>query len=86
MIAVRGNITNLRNQLRRLSTGHQIARRHSDLGYGFVNKSLLNAGSAHRGRPIRPANLLDRIRKTRATNVRHTPPATKSPLGVGPPP
>ena len=76
--AVRGNITNLR-QFRRLSTGNQIARRHGNLGYSLVNKSRLNAGSAHRDRPIMPADLLDRVRKTRSTNLRHTPPATKSP-------
>jgi hypothetical protein len=65
--------------LRRLSTGHQIARRHGRLGYSFVNKSLLNPGPAHRDRPIKPANLLDRARKTRSTNFRNAPPATKSP-------
>ena len=77
--AVGGNITKPACQLRRLSTSNQIARRHGNLGYSFVKKSLLNAGSAHRGRPIKPANLLDRVRKTRSTNVRHTPPTTKSP-------
>ena len=48
--AVRGNITNLR-QFRRLSTGNQIARRHRNLGYSFVKKSPLSAGSPQRGRP-----------------------------------
>ena len=76
--AVRGNITNLR-QFRRLSTGNQIARRHRNLGYSFVKKSPLSAGSPQRGRPIKPANLLDRVHKTTSTNLRHTPPATKSP-------
>jgi hypothetical protein len=66
-------------QLRRLSTGNQIARRRGNLGYSVVNKSPLNAGSARRGHPIKPTNLLDRARKTRSTNVRHTPKATKSP-------
>jgi site-specific recombinase XerC len=42
----------------------------------LVNKSPLNAGSAH---PIKPANLLDRVRKMRSTNLARTPPATKSP-------
>jgi hypothetical protein len=42
MIAVRANITNLRNQLRQLSTGHQIARRHGNPRYSLVNKSPLN--------------------------------------------
>jgi hypothetical protein len=79
MIAVRANITNLRNQLRQLSTGHQIARRQDNSGYSFVNKSLLNARSAHRGRPIRHVNLLDRVRTTRSTNLGNRPPATKSP-------
>jgi hypothetical protein len=55
-----------------------IARRYAGLGYRFVNKSLLNAASAHRGRPINLANLLDLVHKTRSTNVRHAPPATKS--------
>jgi len=79
MIAVRANITNLRSQLRQFSIGHQIARRHGNFGYRFVNKSPLNAGSAHRGRPIKPASLLDRVRKKRSTNRARTPPATKSP-------
>jgi hypothetical protein len=39
----------------------------------------LNPGPAHRDRPIKDANLLDRVRKTRSTNIRHRPPATKSP-------
>jgi hypothetical protein len=77
--AVRGNITKLACQFRRLSTGNQIARRHGNLRYSLVNKSRLNAGSAHRDRPIEPANLLDRVHKTRSTNRGHTPPATKSP-------
>jgi hypothetical protein len=77
--AVCNNVTKPVCQLRRLSTGHQIARRHGNLGYSFVNKSLLNAGSAHRARPIKPANLLDRVRKSRSTNLRHIPTATKSP-------
>jgi len=66
-------------QLRRLSTGNQIARRHGNLGYSLVNKSRLNAGSAHRDRPIKPADLLDRVRKTRPTDLGHTLTATKSP-------
>jgi hypothetical protein len=77
--AVRGNITKPTRQLRRLSTGHHIARRHDNLHYNLVNKSPLNLGSAHRGRPIKPANLRGRVRKSRSTNLRHTPPATKSP-------
>ena len=77
--AVRGNITKPTRQFRRLSIGHQIARRHDNLGDSFVNKSLLTVGSAHRGSPIKPANLLDRVRKLRTTNLPHTPPATKSP-------
>ena len=41
MIAVvRGYITNLRVNCRRLSTGHQIARRRDNFGYRLVNKSL----------------------------------------------
>jgi hypothetical protein len=76
--AVRGNITNFR-VIRRLSTSHQIARRCGNLGYSLVNKSLANAGSAHRHRPINPANLLARGRKTAQTNVGHRPPATNSP-------
>ena len=76
--AVRGNLTNLRINCAG-STGHQITRRQGHLGYGFLNKSLLNAGSAHRGRSIKPANLHGRVRKTRSTNLRYTPPATKSP-------
>jgi len=67
------------DQLHRPSTGNQIARRHGNLGYRLVNKSPLNAGSARRGHPIKPANLLDRARKTRSTNLARTPPATKSP-------
>jgi hypothetical protein len=76
--AVRGNPTNLRVNCAG-STGHQIARRHSNLRYSLVNKSPLNSGPAHRDRPIKHANLLDRARKTRSTNLRHAPPATKSP-------
>lgn len=79
IMALRANITNLRIKLRQFSTGNQIARRRGNFGYRLTNKSLLNAGSAHRGRPIKPASLLDRVRKTRSTNVRHTPPETKSP-------
>ena len=64
MIAVvRGYITNLRVNVRRLSTGHQIARRRDNFGHRLVNKSLVIAGSAHRDRPINPVNLLDRDRK-----------------------
>ena len=66
-------------QLCRLSTGSQIARRRSNLGYRLVNKSPLNAGSARRGHPIKPTNLLDRARKTPSIRIGHAPPATKSP-------
>jgi len=72
--------------LRRLSTGNQIARRRGNFGYRLVNKSPLNAGSAHRGRPIKPANLLDRVRKTRSTNLRHTPAADEIPIASDVPP
>ncbi len=67
------------HHFRRPSTGNQIARRHGNFGYSFVNKSPLNAASAHRGRPIKPANLRGRVRKSHSTNLRHMPPATKSP-------
>jgi hypothetical protein len=67
------------HQFRRPSTGNQIARRHGNFGYRPINKSPLNAGSALRGRSIKPANLLDRVRKTRSTNLARIPPATKSP-------
>jgi hypothetical protein len=67
------------HQFRRPSTGNQIARRHGNFGYRPINKSTLNAGSAHRGRPIKRASLLDRVRKMRSTNLARTPPATKSP-------
>ena len=77
--AMGGNITNMRVKLRRLSTANQIARRHGNLGYSSVNISPLNLGLAHRDRQIKDANLLDRVRKTRSTNIRHRPPATKSP-------
>ena len=66
-------------QFRRLSTGNQIARRHGHLGYSLVNKSPPNPGPAHRDRPIKLANLFDRVLKTRSTNLARTPPATKSP-------
>jgi hypothetical protein len=80
MIAALGsNITKPACQLRRLSTGNQIARRHGNLRYSLVNKSPLNPGPAHRDRPIKLANLLDRVRQMRSKNLRHTPPATKSP-------
>jgi hypothetical protein len=77
--AVCSNVTKPACQFCRLSTGSQIARRRGNLGYDCVNKSLFNAGSAHRGRPIKLANLLDRARKSRSTNLRHIPTATKSP-------
>jgi hypothetical protein len=41
------------HQFRRPSTGNQIARRHGNFGYRPINKSTLNAASAHRGRPIK---------------------------------
>ena len=77
--AVGGNITNLRINC----AGSRLATKSlavtGDLGCSFVNKSPLNAGSAHRGRPIKPANLRGRVRKSRSTNLRYMPPATKSP-------
>jgi hypothetical protein len=76
MIAVARQHHKPADQLHRSSTGSQIARPRSNFGCRLVNKSPLNAGSAH---PIKPANLLDRVRKTRSTNLAHTPPATKSP-------
>jgi hypothetical protein len=76
---VRGNITNLRVNCAgsRPATKSLVAT--GRLGYSFVNKSLLNPGLAHRDRPIKHINLLDRARKTRSTNFRNAPPATKSP-------
>ncbi len=66
------------HQFRRPSTDNQIARRHGNFGYRFVNKSPLNAASAHRGCPIKPANLPGGMRESRSTNL-HMPPVTKSP-------
>jgi hypothetical protein len=79
MIAAERQHHKTADQLRRLSTGNQIARRCGNLGYRLVNKSPLNAGPARRGHPIKHANLLDRVCKNRSTNLRHTPQATKSP-------
>jgi hypothetical protein len=77
--ALCSNVTKPACQFRRLSTASQIARRRSNLGYRLVTKSPLNTRSAHRGRPIKPANLLDRVRKMPSMRLRHAPPATKSP-------
>jgi hypothetical protein len=77
--AVRGNLTNLRINCAGSRPATKSLAVRATWGYGFLNKSLLNAGSAHRGRSIKPANLHDRVRKTHSTNLRYTPPATKSP-------
>jgi hypothetical protein len=77
--AVRGNITNLRvNYAGSRPTTNSLAIR-ATWATAFVNISLLSTGSAHRRRPIEHANLLHRVRKTRSTNLRHIPPAPKSP-------
>ena len=77
--AMRGNITKPTCQFRRLSTGNQIARRDGNLGYSFVNKSLLNAGSAFvvvRSSP--PTCSIASAKRVQRTSD-NTPPATKSP-------
>ena len=42
-------------------------------------QSPLNPGPAHHDRPTKDVNLLDRVRETRSTNIRHRPPTPKSP-------
>jgi hypothetical protein len=66
-------------QVRWLSTNHQIARRGGNSGYRLVNKSRVNAGADQRHHPIKPANLLNRGRKTSSAHVANRPTATKSP-------
>jgi hypothetical protein len=79
MIVVRGNITSLPVNF----AGSRPATKSLAVTATWATASSTNlcsnAGSAHRGRPIKPANLLDCVRNTRSTNVPHTPPAAKSP-------
>ncbi len=76
--AMGGNITNLRVNC----AGSRLATKSLAVTATWAtvaSTSPLNPGPAHRDRPIKDANLLDRVRKTRSTNIRHRPPATKSP-------
>ena len=78
--ATRGTSQTCVVELRRLSTGNdQIRSRRAT----WATASSTNLRSI----PVLPivivrssiANLLDRVRKQLSTNLRHTPPATKSP-------
>ena len=75
--ALRGNLTNLRINCAGPRPATKSLAATATCATAFSTN--LCAGSVHRGHPIKPANPLDRIRKTRSTNLRHTPPATKSP-------
>jgi hypothetical protein len=77
--AMGGNITNLQVNCAGYRPATKSLAVTATLGYSSLNTSPLNSGPAHRDRPIKDANLLDRVRKTRSTNIRHRPPATKSP-------
>jgi hypothetical protein len=60
------------HQFRRPSTGNQIARRHGNFGYSPINKSTLNAGSVHRGRPIkRPTCSIASAKRVQRTSDTH---------------
>jgi len=63
------------HQFRRPSTGSQSARRHGNFGYRPINKSTLNAGSAHRGRPIkRPSCSIASAKRVQRTSHAHRQP------------
>jgi hypothetical protein len=79
IVAVRGNITNLRVNF----AGSRPATKLLVAAATWATGLSTNLRST----PVlpvvvirsSPANLLDRVRKMRSTNVGHTPPATKSP-------
>jgi hypothetical protein len=80
MIAVvRGNITNLRVNFAGSRPATKLLVAKAICATGLVNKSRGNVGSTQRDRPIKPANLLKRGRKTPSTHLGNGPPAPQSP-------